>query len=995
MRSRRFTSTGAPVGAGCDRDAFRRPVQSSRAGPARTVSLGRPFAHSILAGLVVVTSLLLTATAFAQTDGNDATPESAEVAEIARVEVVGSRIKRVDIETAQPVLVLERAQLERTGLMSVGDILQDLTVHGAALNSTVNNGGDGTTRVDLRNLGDQRTLVLVDGRRWIKGIDGAADMNSIPLAIVERIEVLKDGASAVYGSDAIAGVVNITTRRDFSGSEVRAHVGQSEYGDGRVQSYSATFGGVSERGAVSIGLSHVRQDEIFAGDRTISAVPTFGLPPNDVAAGASQTTENGLYGFGPVGLCPYNPAGNYPASGVCPSPDGRPRSQNRSTFDPASGGYRLFDPRNDGYNFAPDNYLVTPGEHSSVFVNADHALGERTRATLQALIDDRGSSQQLAPNPIMLGILLPPTNQLTIPAEHVYNPFGQPVTALFLRPGGQVRRFEQDADTLHVATGLEGEFDLAGRLWTWDADLIYSRYRIANASSGLPDLSRLRTALGPTYRDADGSARCGTPAAPIAGCVPFDPFRGPAGLTPEMIDYVYFAGEDRTRTDSRMASLALGGDLVDLPAGPLAFALGYEYRREQGSSELDPRRIAIQGLVDNSYGGEVTASEFFVEISAPLLVDAPGAQLLEANLAVRRSDYREFGLTTNADAGLRWQPVSDLMVRANYSQGFRAPIVSELYFPPIEGFGSLVADPCSVESQPSPEQRANCLADGVPGGVYEPAGVLFDVIGGGNPELQPETALSRGLGIVWSPAEWPGLDVALDWYRIRINDAITSVEADVLLNNCANAGVAAACARTFRNASGELLIVDARALNSGVLDTEGYDLSIGQQFDTGIGVFEVRWESTYIDRYDFEVPRGADLQSGVGLLNFFEPGFRVRSNLNLSWQRGAWSLAAGIRYYAELEEACLTAARAGRPDLCSDPDATSPLDGESPVNRLGSRTYVDLQAEWRTSHDGRVLVGVNNAFDRDPPVSYSSANSFDPAYPIPGRNWYLEYVQKF
>ena len=233
-----------------------------------------------------------------------------------RIEVVGSRIKRVDVESSEPVIVLEREQLERSGLMSVGDILQDLTVHGAALNTTVNNGGDGTTRIDLRNLGPQRTLVLVDGRRWIPGIDGSVDLNSIALAVVERIEVLKDGASALYGSDAIAGVVNITTRKDFDGIEARAYYGESGHGDGRMQSYDASFGAAGERTRVSASLSYLKQAKIMAGDREISAVPVFGLPPNDTAAGASPFTPNGLIGFGARGSCPYDPSGHYPTNGV-------------------------------------------------------------------------------------------------------------------------------------------------------------------------------------------------------------------------------------------------------------------------------------------------------------------------------------------------------------------------------------------------------------------------------------------------------------------------------------------------------------------------------------------------------------------------------------------------------------------------------------------------------------------------------------------------------
>lgn len=913
-----------------------------------------------------------------------------------RVEVVGSRIRRVDAETGQPILVIERPQIERSGQMSLGEFLQDLTIHGGALNTTVNNGGDGSTRIDLRNLGEQRTLVLVDGRRWIAGIDGAVDLNSIPLAIVERIEVLKDGASAVYGSDAIGGVVSITTRRDFTGVETRAYLGEYEQGDGRISALEATLGQAWETAGLTVSLSRTRQDPVFAGDRDISEVPVFGLPGNDVFAGASTSTPNGLFGFGSRSVCPFDPSGNYPANGLCSAADGRPPPFNRTIFDPSTNSYRLFDPARDGYNFAPENYLLTPQDRGALFVNGWKDLGETTRLSLQVLHNQRDSSQQLAPSPVMLGSQFPGSSRLTIPADHVYNPFGQPVTALLLRPGGQVRRFEQDVDTLRVAGGLEGVIEWGGQYWSWQFDAVHGRQRIEEDTEGLLDLARLRQALGPTFRDASGVPRCGTPAAPIEGCVPFDGFRGPAGFTPEMLDWVYFRSRDRVQTESRLLSLTVNGEVLELPAGPLALAAGFEYRYEEGESRQDPRRIAIFNQVDDSYGGEQRVREAFVEFSAPLLAGHAWAELLELGAALRHSDYDTFGGTTNADANLRWQVGADWMLRAGYSQGFRAPIVSELYFPAGEAFGGLLMDPCSSFVGPNAAQRANCLADGVPGGVYTPVGTLYSVTTGGNPDLEPESSRSRGVGLVWSPSYWPGFDVALDWYRIRIDDAISSVSSLDLLRICADQGVSAACARTLRDASGELLAVDSRRLNSGLLEVEGWDLSLRWQRDTDLGRFGVGWDTTYTTRYDFELPRGAGVRSGVGVLNPLEPGFRVRSNLDLSWSRGAWSLGAILRYYSGLDEACFNANRPGYTDLCSDPDEPFPLASNVPTNRLPSRTYLDLQAGWETPWEGRVLIGVHNATDRDPPVSYSAfANSFDPAYPMPGRFWYLQWVQRF
>lgn len=926
--------------------------------------------------------------------GMAATPSSEPVT-TAHIEVVGSRIKRVDYETADPVLLIERDALLKSGLMSVGEVLQVLSVHGADLNTTFNNGGDGSTRIDLRNLGNERTLVLVDGRRWVGNIDGGADLNSIPLAMIERIEVLTDGASALYGSDAIAGVVNLRTRQDLQGGESRLGVAGYGQGDGERHTAEFTYGWVGENGALGGGISHVEQDPVFAGERGISAVPTFGLPGNDIIAGASGFTANGSFGFGSRGVCPFNPAGTYPANGICSSADGRPANLNRSTYDPATGGYRLLDPRSDGYNFAPENYLLTPQERQAVFVNGRYALGETIEWQFQALYNQRRSRQQLAPNPVFFSAGLGGSNRLIIPADHVYNPFGQPVTGLGLRPGGQVRRFEQDADTLRIASGLEGSFEWASRLWIWDADLVWARNEIDNLSSGLADINRLRSALGPSFRDSAGVPRCGTAAAPIADCIPFDPFRGAGGLRQEMLDYVYFRGLDQTRVEARNLTLNLSGDAYDLPSGPLALALGYEYRDEEGASRLDPRRLAIQNLRNDSYAGAVRVHEAYLEFDVPLLADRAWAQRLDLSAATRHSRYDSFGTSNNLEAGLRWQPHAELMLRASYAEGFRAPIVSELYFPASEGVQGIQADLCAA-TNPTATQRANCTADGVPGGQYLSSNTVFATLSGGNDQLQPERSRSRSLGLVLSPGAWPGFDLSLDAYRIRIDDAVAPISATEVLRYCADAGIAEACARTDRDAAGNLLLVDARLLNSGFLQVEGYDLSVGYRRETPLGQFRLDWQSSYYERYELELPRGSGRRSTLGTLAPFEPGFRLRSSLDLSWQRGSWSAAAQWRYYGGLRESCITAARAGASSLCSDPDQPSPLDPAFPLNRLAARVYLDLQAAWDTPWDGQIAVGVRNALDRDPPVSYAGTfNSFDAAYRIPGRFWHLNWSQRW
>src|SRR4249919_2038487 len=296
--------------------------------------------------------------------------------------VTGSHIGRAGFETSQPLIVLDRRDLQRAGLTSVGEILQQLPQHVSDLNSDYNNGGNGETRVDLRNLGARRTLVLLNGHRYVTALDGAVDVASIPLPIVDRIEVLTDGASAIYGSDAIAGVVNIITRDDYAGVEASAYYASNDHGDGERRAADITWGRQGERGGIALNLSFADQQPIWAGDRAISAVPTFNLPANDPGAGASQNTPQGRLGFGPHGV---------------QLPDG---SEGQLTWDSELAAHRPFDFRSDGYNFAPENYLRTPYERTALFGQADYQLGGQLRLRSELLLHRRRSSQQLAPTPL-------------------------------------------------------------------------------------------------------------------------------------------------------------------------------------------------------------------------------------------------------------------------------------------------------------------------------------------------------------------------------------------------------------------------------------------------------------------------------------------------------------------------------------------------------------------------------------------------------------------
>ena len=900
-----------------------------------------------------------------------------------RVEVVGSHIRRVDLETSQPVLVLDRADLLRTGLTNLGEILQQLPQHVADLNSDFNNGGNGETRVDLRNLGAKRTLVLLNGRRYVNTLDGAVDVASIPLPIVDRVEILTDGGSAIYGSDAIAGVINIVTRHDYAGSEASVYYASNEHGDGERRAADITWGRQGERGGIALNLSYADQQPIWAGDRTISSVPVYGLPANSVSAGASQQTPYGRYGFGPFGEN---------------QPDGEP---GLLTFDPGLGTHRLFDPEHDSYNFAPENYLRTPYERTALFAQVNYAFDPRLSLHSQLLLHQRDSSQELAPTPIFQFGAGGDPNTYNIASENLFNPFGQPVTFFTFRPVVQPRRFEQDVRTHYFNVGLDGVMPIGKRDFDWNATWIDARTRQDETIIGGYDLNRLGRGVGPSFRDSGGTARCGTPSAPVADCVPLDFLHGKDGFDQAMYDSIVARGTSRETRRLRDATANLSGRVVDLPAGPLTMAAGLEYRKESGRIELDPLLASdaneFGGISAEPTSGDIRVREAYVEFNLPLLAKRPWAESLELDIAVRHSDYSTFGDTTNGKFGLSWRPHPDWLLRGTWSQSYRAPSTSELFAVSSQTQTTSEVlefiDPCF--NAPTGLVAERCRAAGVPLGQFDPAlGPVVQI--GSNPDLQPESARNRVLGLVWSPAAVPGLDATLDWWWIELRDTIDVLDEFSLTVLCYEEGLQGACDQLQRDpATGALVHIDARLHNYGTYEVEGYDLAVNYAWGNAWGDFRLRWDSVYLTRYLKELPRDAPPFSAVG--NYFnsDPGWRLRWLLSLDWQRATLGATARLRYYPSLDETCAIAVANDRADLCDRPDFDSPAFGGA-EHVIDSRTYLDLQLRWEFGGRSRVTLGVENAFDRDPPVSYSLVpNSYDPSYDVPGRFWYVSFWQQF
>lgn len=948
-----------------------------------------------------------------------------------RIEVLGSRIKRADAETALPVLSISRQELEHTGLTQVADVLRELSVNGPSLSLNTNNGNtSGNSSVSLRNCGSNRTLVLVNGRRWVSdnGLGGAADLSSIPMAAVERIDVLKDGASALYGSDAICGVINIQTRTDFDGAQFNAYHGQYGEGDGVRSAYDMTIGGSSDRFSGFLNLAYTKQESVSAADREISAVPLYGFPATVSSPGrASPTGPYGNFtvtGRGNIILDPNRP-GCLPNQVCAPS---------------TASDFRTFNLLTDGYNFAPDNHLIQPQETYSVFGNVSYQLTDAIRFSSEVFYTNRTGDAQLAAQPL---------SPLTISAQSVYNPFGVNITGGSFRPTNFPRVFGQEQDTWRFSAAVDGQFDIGNRYFAWDVGYTYAANKQLQPKNGFYFTTRVNQATGPSFIDSTGVARCGTAAAPIAGCVPMNVMGGPAGFTQEMFDYIAVNPKNLQKSTQESIIANLTGDLFQLPGGMAAFAFGLEHRKEFGSSEPDPLTAAGLVLGDNPFlptRGSYSVDEAYFELQLPLLSDLALAKSLELSLAARYSDYSSFGDTTNPKVSLRWQMNDQLLVRGSWGEGFRAPSVSELY----QGFATgrpaftdvCSAVPANTNFNNNVAVRNACYATGVPVGFVSNLSQTFATTGG-NPNLQPETSESKTLGLVYSPSWLSGFDAYVDWYSIVIENSIGALAAQTIINECylqANPGSCALITRDTTGAvngnPGEISAIIAQNRNFiGGLETEGFDFGASYRFETdSLGLFQFRLDNTYVSYYgDVDQPSRGQLNgdgrisSGnvVGTLpsgsSTGAPRHRLRSNLTTTWQYDAFTASATVEYRSRVRESCNNvyntanalipygAAYGDLVNLCSDPnriiDAYSFVPGTSdviarpartPSNMLGGTTYTHVQGVWSAPWNAKVTLGVRNLFDKHPPfASDAFANSFDAQYLIPGRFFYMNYQQNF
>ena len=848
---------------------------------------------------------------------------------------IGSRIRVADFTGFAQTDVITRLDMQRSGRQSVGEVLRFLpAVSGNSTSTLVTNGGDGTATVTLRGLPAENTLVLIDGHRTNpNGLTASSvDLNTLPLTMIERIEVLKDGASSAYGSDAIAGVVNIVTREHITGLEVDAYDGVTQRGDLATHQFNLAGGWRGDDLSLSWGASSYRQDEIKSRDRDTSrnadSRDRGGIDQRSSATPYSRVT------VGDTPLIRLRPEELNLQSGLLPF-----RAVNT----------------NDRYNFRETTSAVVPSQRWSVFAKASYQT-DSVRLRFDVLRNHTFADNTLAPLPIFTAQQAQP---LVIAADQPFNPFGVDLNdvrrrVVELGP----RHGRNESDTLRTDLAL----DYADGSVNAALQLSYHRTDALERHSQLIDTERLRRALG-------------SPADCTSPCVPVDILGGPGSITAPMLNYL--AATARARGVSTLVNLTgdVSADIVQVAAGAIRAAGGFDVRRESIHTDPDALFRAGNALGSAAFGptrGNRNVFEAYTEAFVPILRDLSGGAKMDASIAARVSNYSDFGTTFNPKFALRFRPSTGWLVRGAIGTGFRAPTLQQLFIADQQSF-QFLNDPC-----------ANALNApylvGCPR-ASDASLTQFLTLTGGERHLSPEKSRTITLGLVWTPEAVPDLSLSVDYYRIQ-QHKVVDANAQYIVNQ--NTRFGRFPKQVVRDANGNIKIVFSRALNIGRRNVSGLDLAAKWQTpDIGLGNIEIAANGAYIQRFtdrltpdtpsiDHAGTFSDEASSGNGALPHW------KADAGVLWLRGDWEVRYNIFFVSHLTEVV--------PFIETKRTIKPWYSHSAQVSYGGSLPY-----------DARVTIGVTNLFDRAPPFSAAAFNdSFDGrTYDLAGRYWYLRLNAQF
>ena len=968
-----------------------------------------------------VAALGVVGTAYAQ----NATPQNQKLQTLQTIVVTGSHIRRVDLETSNPVVAVTSQQIQATGKQTLGDIVQNLPViTGGVENPNVNNGGgSGSTNVGLRGLGASRTLILVDGQRLV-GFQGIVDLNFIPVSAVERIEVLTDGASAVYGSDAIGGVINIILKSNYQGAQFQANYGISDHDDAERKGASFIFGQTSDKGSILAGVEYQKFGELLESQRKFS---NFALSISTSSGSGVCSPLSGHAGFF---VCPGG-SSSAPRDRIRFS--GQDLSLNQSaatagTSPTTPGDYHTFVSSLDKYNYAAVNLLMTPQERTNAFFKGVYHLTDSIDFTATYLHQKTVSEAQLAP-PVF------GTNTgVTIAANSYYNPFG----VEFTPSNGntfQTRLFPVGDRIFHSATtkdqldiGLKGNLNLFGQDWTWDLGYNYGHASRVSTDIGFPDQSILMSGMGPSFLDpATGQVECGTPGNVIPNCTPFDPFNQfnpntqaveQASASPSMVNTWY---------DTRTYHADISGGVFNLPAGTVQLAAGVSYRKEYTDNTVGPKLLIenqppyscpLGSACASHLQGGFNVKEAYAELFIPVLKDLPFVRSLNVTLGDRYSKYNTVGSTNNWKVAFEYKPIDDLMLRGTVTSVFRAPSIAQLFGSPVSSAPFLSYDPCDgFTGAPAGSGPAiacqNVPTDGSFKDFYVATHLQSGAIDGGSHffgiNLKPESGKTFDFGAVYSPHYVPGLSMSADIWRVYLNNTITAVGIQTSLIECYD-GVLSFCPNVLpRDPTGQPLVWKQPTQNLGRIDMKGVDFQANYKLPQfSFGQFDVGLQGTYMKQAKFNTAPGFPgslVLNGVGMMGTFGSALgstcpfpagglcffpRIRATGTLGWQLGSWNAQWTMRYISKFKGGS------------ADPSQLASMAAPTPgiVFNYGATVYNNLTVGYNIEPlNTRIDVGVDNVFDKQPPLLYANnslnANTDPEDFDVIGRYYWGRVTVKF
>ena len=886
--------------------------------------------------------------------------------------VTGSRIPRPDVESNSPVNVIGEEEIKLSVTSETEQLLNALpqAVAGAGAQS---NTGNGSATVNLRGLGTVRTLVLQNGRRIVGASqDGVVDLNMIPPSLVSRIEVVTGGASAVYGSDAMAGVVNFVMRDDFEGFEVGGSYGISDEGDAARYNFDMTAGGnfADGRGNVVFHGSYYNRAQVkgaardhaldYFADAIIDGKPVL------VESGNGVTPQGTIFSPELVGLT--DPYGNtIGTAGIFFAPE----------------GWRAYRP-SDGFNDRPYTNLQMPMERWQGSVLGHYDVTNGVTAFWEGSYVHSKINSTLGAVPMSSSGFIPGF-QLDL-----RNPYLDPTLRQFLSDNvdddgdslvpvninrrlldGGSRTSDQTRDFWRFVVGLKGE--LTDRL-SWEVFFNQGQTKVTDVQGGGVLVDNFANGF---LTDPNDPFSCATDDP---DCVVLNPF-GLYSMTPEMIDYIYTDLTNITTIKQKQVGASLTGTLFTLPAGDVGISLGTEYRKE--SSSFDPDQLYVMGkALSRSAGLSPTAGSFDVvegygELYVPILADMPGIRLLAFEGGVRFSDYSTAGSVWSYKLGGEYSPFDGLKFRGLYQRAVRAPNVVEL-FSGATNTAPQAVDFCNATPERTAAERDFCVnALGVPGGVidvFQQENQQIRAVTGGNPNLQEETSDTWSVGAVIRPDFLPGLQLTVDYYNIKIEDAIgsfggglqsviTACNADMSLENVF-------CV-PLRNRTPDGQLYDVPLLNANIakMEARGVDYRLDYRHDLAASSLNYYIAGTYL--LD-NISQGSPIVNPVNCAGYIRGGScgtaspKWRFTQRLTWEADRLQLSLRHRFIGSATDGRIAGAKASG----AQPPALA-------VPETGDVHYFDLSAYYEVVDNFTFFAGIDNVLDEDPPFYLYERETYD------------------